>query len=98
MKSNDDKCKLIITKENAPPVRIGNDIRTCSNSVKLLGITIYNKLNFKEHLTHICKKLSNKLHTLARVSNYISTHKLMITMKAFIESQFQYRPLLLKSK
>ena len=40
MKSNDDKCKLIIT---------------CSNSVKLLGITIDNKLNFKEHLTNICK-------------------------------------------
>ena len=54
-KSNDDKCKLIITKENAPSVRIGNDIITCSNTVKLLGITIDNKLNFKEHLTNICK-------------------------------------------
>ena len=56
MKPNDDKCKLIITKENAPSVRIGNDIITCSNSVKLLGVTTDNKLNFKEHLTNICKK------------------------------------------
>ena len=56
MKSNDEKCILIITKENAPSVRIGNDIITCSNSVKLLGVTINNKLNFKEHLTNICKK------------------------------------------
>ena len=93
MKSNDDKCKLIITKENAPSVRIGNDIITCSNSVKLLGVTIDKKLNFKEHLTNICKKVSNKLHALARVSNYMSTHKLRIIMKAFIESQFQYCPL-----
>ena len=93
MKSNDDKCKLITTKENAPSVRIGNDIITCSNSVKLLGITIDNKLNFKEHLTNICKKTSNKLHALARVSNYMSTHQLRIVMKAFIESQFQYCPL-----
>ena len=93
MKSNDDKCKLIITKENAPSVRIGNDNITCSNSVKLLGVTIDNKVNFKEHLTNICKKVSNKLYALARVSNYMSTHKLRIIMKAFIGSQFQYCPL-----
>ena len=92
MKSNDDKCKLITTKENTS-VKIGNDIIKSSNSVKLLGITIDNKLNFKEHLTNICKKVSNKLHGLARVSNYMSTHKLRIIMKAFIESQFQYCPL-----
>ena len=30
MKSNEYKCKLITTKENAPSVRIGNDIITCS--------------------------------------------------------------------
>ena len=92
MKSNDDKCKLITTKEHTS-VKIGNDIIKSSNSVKLLGITIDNKLNFKEHLTNICKKVSNKLHGLARVSNYMSTHKLRIIMKAFIESQFQYCPL-----
>ena len=92
MKSNDDKCKLITTKENTS-VKIGNDIIKSSNSVKLLGITIDNKLNFKEHLTNIRKKVSNKLHGLARVSHYTSTHKLRIMMKAFIESQFQYCPL-----
>ena len=92
MKSNDVKCKQIITKLNAPSVRIGNDI-TCSYSVKLLGITIDNKLNFKENLTNICKKVSNKLHALARVSNYMWMHKLRIIMKALIESQFQYCPL-----
>ena len=85
MKSNDDKCKLIITKENAPSVRIVNAIITCSNSVKLLGITIDNKQNFKEHLTNICKKVSNRPRALARVSNYsMSTHKLRI----IIEIQF----------
>ena len=93
MKSIDDKCKLIITKENAPSVRIGNYIITCSNSVKLLGVTIDSKLNFKEHLTNICEKVSNKLHALARVSNNMGTHKLRIIMNAFIESQFQYCPL-----
>ena len=92
MKSNDDKCKLITTKEHTS-VKIGNDIIKSSNSVKLLGITIDNKLNFKEHLTNICKKVSNKLHGLARVSNYMSTHTLRIITKAFIESQFQYCPL-----
>ena len=90
MKSNDDKCKLTITKENAPSVKIVNAIITCSNSVKLPGITIDNKQNFKEHLTNICKKVSNRPRALARVSNYsMSTHKLRI----IIEIQFQYCPL-----
>ena len=92
MKSNDDKCKLIITKQNAPSVRIGNYIITCSNSVKLLDITIFNNQNFKEHLTNICKKVSNKLHTLAIASHYMITHKLRIIMKAYIDSNFQYCP------
>ena len=40
MKSNDDKCQLITTKEHTS-VKIGNDIIKSSNSVKLLGIIFF---------------------------------------------------------
>ena len=44
MASNDDKCKLIITNEENSFVNIGKERITCSQSVKLLGVMIDNKL------------------------------------------------------
>ena len=38
--------------------------------------------------------MSHKLHALARISNYMTSDKLQTTMKAFIESQFGYCPLI----
>ena len=61
--------------------------------MKLLGIKLDNKLDFNDHITNICKKANSKLHALARVSNLMNKDKLRILMKAFIESQFSYCPL-----
>ena len=41
----------------------------------------------------MCKQASQKLHALARISHFISTDKLKLLMKAFIDSQFNYCPL-----
>ena len=93
-KLNADKCNLIILKQNRGIfINIVDEIIECSSTVKLLGITIDNKLNFDEHVTKMCKEVSQKLHALARISNYMSQEKLRIIMKAFIESQFAYCPL-----
>ena len=54
---------------------------------------IDNKLNFNEHVSNICRKVNLKLHTLARVSHYMNREKLGLILKAFIESQFGYCPL-----
>ena len=90
---NADKCKLLVTNNNNASINIDNEIILASKSVKLLGITIDNKLNFEEHISKLCKKIGSKLHALARISNYMSTDKLRLIMKAFIESQFGYCPL-----
>ena len=94
MKSNNDKCHLVITSPEEVKINIGCDDIINEKSVKLLGVTIDQKLNFSEHVTKLCKKASMKLHALARVSKYMSTNKLRIIMKAFIESQFGYCPLI----
>ena len=93
-KMNTDKCKLLITNHDEEvSAKIGSDVIKASKSVKLLGIMIDNKLNFNEHVSKLCKKASQKLHALARISNYMSSAKLRLLMKAFIESQFGYCPL-----
>ena len=75
-------------------MNIGDEIIECENSVKLLGVNLDNKLNFNKHISNIYKKASQKFHALARISNYMSQDKLHILLKAFIESQFNYCPLI----
>ena len=93
-KMNVDKCHLLITKhEENTKVTIDSHVIPASKSVKLLGAQIDNNLDFTEHVSNICKKVSKKLHALRRVSGFMSNNKLRIVMKAFVESQFGYCPL-----
>ena len=94
-KMNPDKCHLLITNHD-DDVSVIVDGKTIKgeNSVKLLGINIDNKLNFNDHVSKLCAKVSLKLHALARISPFLSTDKLRIIMKAFFESQFGYCPLI----
>ena len=93
MKSSNDKCHLLVLNHEDNLIKIGDEEIIGSSSIKLLGITIDNKLNFNEHKTKICKKANQKLHALARIAKYLNTDKLKIIMKSFIESQFNYCPL-----
>ena len=61
--------------------------------MKLLGVFIDKKLDLIEHVSKLCKKGNQKLHALARISNYLCKDKLRIVIKTFIESQFNYCPL-----
>ena len=93
MKSNKDKCHLLVCNQNDISLELDNETILSSNSVKLLGITIDNNLNFNEHVSKICNKASQKLHALMRISKYIATDKMKLIMKTFFESQFNYCPL-----
>ena len=94
-KLNADKCHLLVSNHDEDAsIIINNEIVEGSKSVKLLGVKIDNKVNFNEHVTNICNKVSLKLHALARISNFMSPAKLRLILKAFIESQFQYCPLI----
>ena len=57
MKSNTDECHLIIVNNQDKDIKIGEDVITSETSVKLLGVTIDNKLNFNEHVEKYAKKL-----------------------------------------
>ena len=66
----------------------------CSNEVKLLGVTIDNELKFKKHVEDLCKKASYKLHALRRIREYLTVEKARILANAFINSHFNYAPLM----
>ena len=93
MKSNDDKCNLIVCNQDNVSVSLGNETIKESNSVELLGVNIDKNLNSNEHVTSLCKKANQKLHAMVRVAKYLNEGKLKIVMKTFIQSQFNYCPL-----
>ena len=93
MKPNDDKCHLIVCNEKNVSVTLRNKTISAAETVELLGVKIDKNLNFTEHVSELCKKGNQKLHALARISRYLDKSKLRIIMKTFIQSQFNYCPL-----
>ena len=94
MKSNDDKCKLIVANNDEVSLILGNESIEASSTVELLGIKLDKNLDFNDHVLDLIKKGNQKLHALARISKYLNQDKLKIIMKTFIQSQFNYCPLI----
>ena len=96
MSFNQDKCHLL-----APEFKYKNVLTKAwktkiwaSKKQKLLGVEIYKTLSFDEYITSLCRKAGKKLSVLVRLSNFVCTNKKRVLLKAFIESQFGYRPLI----
>ena len=95
LKPNPDKWHLILSKSDSTLfVKVAEKSIFNSKKEKVLGVYFDSKLNFEYHLEKLCKKASQKLHALARVSSFMSCRQKKIIMNAFITSQFGYCPLI----
>ena len=100
MKANNSKCQLIVADldhksySSISYIYLQNEFLECEESVKLLGINIDQNLDFEEHINCLLKKGNQKLHALMRIKKYLSEEKLKLIMKTFIETQFNYCPLI----
>ena len=75
MKANADKCHLLLS-EKIKHVACVNHIQIeNSTSEKLLGVTIGSDLKFDIHVNNLCKKTTQKLNALARISGYMVSSK-----------------------
>ena len=61
MKSNADKCHLLVSTNETVKIQVGNYNIANSKREKLLGIKFDHNLNFDKHLSELCKKASRKL-------------------------------------
>ena len=91
--------------DDTTPYLCGTDIPTVisklqaistlsSTAETLLGITIDSELSFENHLLAIFNKVSRKINALGWTASYMSLEKRRIVMKTFIESQFNYCPVI----
>ena len=75
MKTNEDKCHLIVSTNEFTEIQIGDFSIKNSASVNLLVVNIDSKLNFDCHVNHLCNNANKKLRKLARVTPYMTLAK-----------------------
>ena len=86
LKSNANKCHLLVSSSDAVNLRGSEyDIKN-SECEKLLGVKFDNKLTFEKDITDICRKASRKIYALARIAPYMDLSKRCMVMNAFFNS------------
>ena len=93
MKPNPKKFQFMILAKSTRQsiiLNINNVKIRESSSVILLGLTIDNRLTFKDHINILLRRASFKLHALRTIRKYLTAVKARLLYNAFINSQFNY--------
>ena len=95
VKLNKDKFNFLLSghKQEVMFAKIRHSKIWENSTQKLLGIIIDRNLKFDEYILTQCKKAGRKIKALARACRCLSLERRRTLMKAFIESQFAYCPL-----
>ena len=83
----DKTCYKHILKVNSTCVQSSDD-------VTLLGVMTDKNLTFKKYLGNLVCKAQYKLHALRHIRKFVTIEKAKILGNAFIDSQFNYAPLI----
>ena len=94
MKANSGKSHLLMSGTETTHANVDGSMIKSSQKEILLGINLDSELKFEDHVNFICKKASKKLYALARIAPFMDLKQRRNIMKAFVESQFGYCPLI----
>ena len=75
IKSNADKCHLLVSSNEKVTIQIGSHEIANTKRQKLLGVHLGSKLSFDCHISEVCKKASRKIFAQARVISGMSLTK-----------------------
>ena len=95
MVANSDKFKFIVLKKpciktDDITITVGNQEIKPDASVKLLGLDIDEKLNFRKYIKTLCKKAGAKLNAIKRLGIYLNEKERKLLVEAHVTSQFNY--------
>ena len=65
----------------------------CQENVKLLGVELGFMLNFDKQIKNMGMKAARQLNVLQRLSKFLSVETRLLIFKSFIQSNFNYCPL-----
>ena len=94
LKAHPGKFHILLSSKKPEIVSVDGISIAASSHEKLLGVIIDSELKIENHISEICLKVSRKINSLCRISSFMSLEKRRTLMKAFIESQFNYCPLI----
>ena len=83
MKSNADKCHLLVSSNEKVIIKIGSHKIANTKREKLLGVHLDSGLSFDYHISEICKKASRKVCALV---SCMGLSKKSFLMNAFFNS------------
>ena len=75
MKSNADKCPLLVRSNEKVTIKIGSHEIANTKRERLLGVHLDRGLSFDYHISEICKKESRKVCALARITSGMNLSK-----------------------
>ena len=92
MEANPTKFQAIILRnvDDSTNIPIRENIVPSAKQVKLLGVTIDDRLDFHQHVSIICRRAGAQLRILQRLSSYIDEHSRMSIFRCFVLSNFNY--------
>ena len=73
-------------------VNVGGHFIPPNNTLKMLGVTLDDKLNFKTHIRNVCQKASRQINALKRISKFLNEQCRMHVYKSFVSANFNYCP------
>ena len=84
LKVNSDNSHLLISGNKKAIANVNKNCIESEDIPELPRIPIDQKLTFENHINKFCKRASQKLNTLAQISNYMAFDKRKVIAKAFI--------------
>lgn len=97
MQANPDKFQVIAVGKRTfaknPSIQIQQNILSCEETVKLLGIDIDYQLKFDAHISNLCRKASQQLNVLKRIGSFLNRLNKLTIFHTFILSNFNFCPL-----
>ena len=72
---------------------VNESILKPESHVKVLGVTLDDRLTFTEHISICCTKAARQLNALSRISRYLDMSSCSFLFNSFVKSNFNYCPL-----
>ena len=95
MVANPEKFQRIILSRNSgvsTPLSVQNNDSCPTNAIKVLGVTLDDRLNFKSHVDDICNHASRQINYFKCFSKYLKIDRQLSVYRGFIQSNFSYCP------
>ena len=95
MVAKPEKFQSIILSRNGgvcTPISVKNNDLCPINEIKVLGVTLDDRLNFKSHVDDTCNRVSRQINSFKWFSKYLKVDRRLSVYKSFIQSNFSYCP------